>query len=99
MKAKEYAAQYKANPIDDELARIAVAIFVETKTLMEQRQVKTNPGLFSILDEMDIKWRRFADLTGDPSIKPDGFKDLLKSKMEFAYYPWMDYRNRIKNQR
>jgi hypothetical protein len=99
MKAKEYAAQYKANPTNEELARIAVAMFVESKTLIEQRHISTYSGLFAILDEIDNKWRCFVRLTDDLSLKSDGFKDLLKFEMSFAYYPWMDYRNRIKDQR
>ena len=99
MKAKEYATRYKLNSTQEELGKIAFDMLMETKELIEKRHAKNNPALFAVLDEIDNKWRRFVDLTGNPNINPDGMMKLIEDKMDFAYYPWITYRTEIRYRR
>lgn len=73
MKAKELADQYKRGRMT--LQEVCHNMIVETKTLAENRGVKTDAGLAAIIREMDDKWRAFARKVDGTN--PDGFKLAL----------------------
>ena len=77
MKAKEYADLYKANPDNyAALSHVFNAMYAEVLEIAKTRHVSTNPGMIAVIKEIDLKWRAFVRLSGDPSIKPDGFITL-----------------------
>jgi UPF0288 family protein (methanogenesis marker protein 3) len=75
MKAKEMAEIYKKKPTVDTLARLAHDMVMESKTIAEQRHIKSDSALNSILRELDDKWRAFTKLC--PEVNPNGFKIAL----------------------
>ena len=97
MKAKEYAAQFEANPTLEEVFAIGKQFILETGEIMETRHAKSNAAVFSILDEQDRKWRAFArildGMTGIPGgVRPDGFAMLTLLVMPAVYYYWQKAR-------
>lgn len=92
MKAKEYAARYLADPTDETLGKVAYDMLMEIEQMGRQRGVKLDAGFFAILNEIDNKWRAFVRLTNVGYLRPDGFEQLIKEKMNFAYAAWINYR-------
>jgi len=92
VKAKEYAARYRDNPTVDELRKIAFDFLMESKALIETRHAKRNEAIFSIFTELENKWRVFVSLSGDETIRPDGFERLVQKEFPFVYYYWLDSR-------
>lgn len=89
-RAKEYAAQYRDEPTDEVLAKIAVSFLVEIAELAEMRHLGKRPGhraMVAILDEQDRKWRAFAENFPD-IVRPNGFELLCKDKIPEAYVLW-----------
>ena len=89
-RAKEYAAQYRNEPTDKTLAKIATAFFSEVADLMETRCPEKRPShgaVTAILDEQDRKWRAFAEYFPG-IIRPDGFELLLKKNNPDGYALW-----------
>ena len=82
MKAKEYAAEYKANPTLEKLGKIAAGMLSEMAIVAETRHAKSDEALISIINEQIDKWRAFAGLAGD-GIKPDGLKILIRRDFPF----------------
>lgn len=86
-KAKEYAAEYRANPTDKVLAKIAVQFLREIPELIKARRVSTPAGHIAILEEQDRKWKAFARHF-ENIIRPDGFEMLFKDKFPEAHALW-----------
>ena len=86
-KAKDYAAEYLAEPTDKVLGEIAVQFLEEIPELIKARKVSTSSGHLAILEEQDRKWRAFARRL-EGIIKPDGFEMLFKAKCPEAYVLW-----------
>jgi hypothetical protein len=87
-KAKDYAADFKANPTDKNLVSIAQEFVQEINELAETRHVNSNEAMFSIFDEQDRKWRAFARLVGSNIIRPDGFEELMKRHFPEVHLFW-----------
>lgn len=83
MKAKDYAEKYKANPTLQCTGEIAVAMLVEVGEIAKVRHATTNEALIAILNEMINKWRAFAKLTGDKTIREDGLKRFIIKDFPF----------------
>lgn len=90
MKAVEYANQYRANPIQETVGKIALAMLIETQQTAKIRNAVTGAALVTILKESIQKWQAFARLTdnvqtGNMVINPDGLKLLIVK--EFPFIP------------
>lgn len=86
MKAIEYAKRFKdAKDPYDELDKIVMDFIRDSKILIKARNCKSDSGLISIIKELDDKYRTFVKLTGDRSLKPNGFVTLVgkASKIDF----------------
>ena len=81
-KAKEYAAEFKANPTDEHLVTIVRAFMLEVKEIAEMRHARSNESFISIFDEQDRKWKAFARAVGGNIIRLEGFEQSVK-----AYFP------------
>lgn len=88
-RAKEYAKQYRDEPTDKVLAKIAVAFLAEIAELAETRLGRhpSHGAVTAIFDEQDRKWRAFAE-NFPGIIRPDGFELLLKKREPEAYLLW-----------
>jgi hypothetical protein len=75
MKAKEMAAEYKANPTMETAKKLVTECILETKTIAEARKIRSDSALRAIIQEVDDKWRAFARLC--PEIQPSAFKTAL----------------------
>jgi len=87
-KAKEFAAEFKANPNNETLGKIAMAFLFEVKEIGEVRHAQREGALIAIFKEQDQKWRAFAKLS--KGIRPDGFQILVKEKLPFIYERWIE---------
>jgi len=88
-RAKEYAAQYRNEPTDKTLAKIAVAFLAEVAELAKMRHLKKTCGhdaLIAILNEQDRKWRTFAESFAH--VRPNGFELIFKEKAPETYALW-----------
>ena len=93
MKAKEYAAQFEANPTLEEICAIGKQFILETGDIVKARNARSNAAVLSVLDEQDRKWRALArildGMIGIPGgVKPDGFAMLVKLVMPVVYDLW-----------
>lgn len=85
-KAKEYAAEFEADPTRETLRGIAHAFMVEVKEIIATRNARSNSALLSILDEQDRKWRAFARRI--EGVRPDGFERLVKEVFPEVHVVW-----------
>lgn len=83
MKAKQYAAKYNGN----NLGEIAFEFTKEIGELVTIRQVKTDSGIVSILNELNQKWKAFCRLI-DSKAREDGFQIAVKEIMPEVYEFW-----------
>lgn len=87
MKAKEYFEKYdesvwedfKQNEFrgDGPMAKMFIEFMTEVKDICNKRGVKTNKGLYGVIDEQNKKWNALSNLFikkyGQSPIKHDGF--------------------------
>ena len=99
MKAKDYYEIYKNNPTSKELIGVAWAMFLESKTLIEDRKCKTNSAIFAVMDEIIAKWKAFGVLTKDEGINPNGMESLYASKMSEIWLQYKVYRDNLHTKR
>jgi len=101
MKAKEYSKQFLLNPGSEQLAKIAVQFLDEVKELTQKRNAKTDSAVFSIVNELDNKWRAFADQVnkeaGKELINHLGFQFLLTNNYPDVCGDWIKYNTNIES--
>lgn len=96
MKAKEYAELYaQAEDKNECLCDILMKLYDESVSLMKSRGVKSNPGLFSVWDELDLKWRAFVRKTKDETINTEGFIIAIQKLFPEGYEAWVNYDKKI----
>jgi hypothetical protein len=98
MKASDYAVRFRAEGCTVEaLARVVKDMMIEVRSLGLQRRIRNDDGLFSILDEMNLKFESFFRQTGgrlsDGSLMHIGaFKRMLRHQMPDIFSPWNMHR-------
>lgn len=79
MKAKGYAVQFdklaKVTSVETAEERVLVNYLLDAKVLAKKRHVSTKPGLYSVLRELNDKWRAMAKR--DSRIKESFFQNHL----------------------
>lgn len=85
-KAKEFAAEFKADPSNETLGRIAMDFIFEIEELQKKRHAQGASAFVAIFNEQDRKWKTFAKLV--KGIRPDGFERLVKEKLPSAHVLW-----------
>lgn len=104
MKSKEQAHLYLSSEDKEKaLGEIAVDYCKEIVRLKEARNIKTDQALISVFDELDKKFRSFANIVNTklPYTKPvkaHGFEMILESFSPKAFDYWIEGHNKnIKN--
>jgi len=98
MKALDYVARFKAEGCTIEaLARVVVDMIFEVREIGLRRGISTDEGLFSIFDEMNLKFRSFFRQTGgklsDGSLmREEAFKRMLRQGTPDIFNAWNRYR-------
>lgn len=96
MKAKEYRDKFieieKEKGTDEAINKIALAFLLESKEVMEKRNIKSDGGFVSLLREFDQKWRALVRLIPD-KLNPDGFKYINLEMMPGLEPYWKDIIN------
>ena len=85
-RAKEYAAEFEADPTMETMRGIAHAFMVEGKEIIAMRNAESNSAVLSILDEQDRKWQAFARRV--EGVRPDGFERLVKKVFPAVHVVW-----------
>ncbi len=99
-KVKEYVAEVSAAENKGlAVGRVANAMWSEMNELIETRNVKGSrniaDGLCSILNETDLRWRRFASEV--PIANVDGFMLLVRHRTPEMFEAWQDYKNDMRS--
>ncbi len=94
MKAVDYVVNFVADGRTVQaLAKVVLDMMEEVRTIGIQRKVSTDDGLFSILDEMDAKFKSFhrqveGKLDDNSLIHPESFKRMIRLKMPDVFSAW-----------
>jgi hypothetical protein len=94
MKASDYADKFRAKGCTiDALLEIVSAMIVEVRDIGFARKIRTDEGLFPILDEMDLKFESFfrqvgGELYDGSFIRKTAFKRMLQNKMPDVFDAW-----------
>lgn len=94
MRARDYAFLYQQEPTDQNLAEIASDFLREIPAIVRKRKIILDEGARTVVLEQDQKWRCFArqaSRAGDPTVDPDGLKNLIAKKYPAMYAAvWRD---------
>lgn len=90
MKARDYAAIYLEKR-NDGLPEIITGFFDEINEMIRNRHANKDSAVAAILDELSLKWKRFAAMTGG-DIRLDGFERLLEKRMPGFYAAWQNHK-------
>ncbi|KKQ21314.1 MAG: hypothetical protein US35_C0026G0006 [Parcubacteria group bacterium GW2011_GWA2_37_10] len=94
MKASDYVARFMAEGCTIEaFARVIVDMIVEVRDVGLTRRIIMDGALFSIFDEMDIKFKSFRRQTGgklsDGSLMhKEAFRRMLRQKTPDIFNAW-----------
>jgi len=99
VKAKEYLAQYNAAADKDEaLNKVVLGLLNELKTILDQRNARSNHAVIAVLREQDQKFRAFARMVTDlppdfvqagiTQIPGDMFERVVKIAMPSVHAGW-----------
>ena len=95
MKAKEYFEKYDEaiwqeahEPevrIDGAMAKMLIDFTSEMSGIIKARNIKTDQGLFGLIEELNVKWNAVVNLFtkkhGASPIRRDGFKIAIKKEL------------------
>lgn len=101
MKAKEYAQEYKQglsfgmNP-EHILSEILLKFNSEISDEIEKRGLKSDSSIFSLLDELEIKWKSFIRQIDSPVLEK-GFYAMLGEIYPDVCARWEIYREVIRD--
>ena len=84
MKAKEYVKRYQKLVAsgDQEITIWTVCneMIKEIPVICKQRKAESNDAQLSVFKEIDQKYRAFARLLNDPTVREDGLARVMRSR-------------------
>lgn len=87
-KAKEYAKIFNDNPTDKILLEITQSFIRETADLIDRRRCTTYPGILSIFEEQENKWKAFTRRCDSEFLKEDGYRNIIREVYPEAHVIW-----------
>jgi len=93
MKASDYVSGFKTKGSTvHALCDVANAMMDEVIAIQKARNARSNEAIFSILNEISLKWKSFVRQAGllddGTAIRPDGFDNVVKLKLPGVYVYW-----------
>jgi len=86
-KVAEYVDEYtRTGQTDEDAANVLFQMVLETGDLLRARKARSNQALVAIWNEIDTKWRRFAEKVD--GLNPDAFVLFIKRKFPEANSLW-----------
>lgn len=95
MKAKELAEKYiQAKDKDECVVDIIMDFHNELVHLIHSRNAQNNETMFSIFNELDLKWMSLSKRL-DGVLRKDGFQLYIKDIYPGVFEVWMKYKARV----
>jgi len=97
MKASDYAQRFKTEGCTVEaLGRVVMDMIIEVRKIGEARKISRDEGLFSLLDEMNLKFETFHHQTGGKlndgsAIRKEAFKGMIRVRMPDTFAGWNEH--------
>jgi len=94
MKASDYVARFRAEGCTVEaLARVIADMMVEVRDVGLARRISTDGALFSIFDEMDLRFKSFrrqmdGKLSDGSLMHKEAFRRMLRQRTPDIFNAW-----------
>lgn len=98
MKASDYVERFNAQGRTvNSLGQVIVDMFREVAEIGRRRGLRSDESMFSVLDEMDLKFKSFfhqigGELADGSRVRETAFRRLLQHKMPDIFAAWNNRR-------
>jgi hypothetical protein len=102
MKAQDYVEIYNeelqsSGDVGEAVYKVLMELLKESVSMIKQRKISTNEGLFAVIDECDKKWR--AVCRDVECMNPEGFMMFLEMRDPELYASMRAYKDMIARKR